>query len=407
MEPSHVYNLLTPAGQKILSDAMSLNPREADFLMHFQVLSRQYPRELARDALTISILRGSAASKFPQAGKMYFTRDALEQASSYEISRYRAKRYRGFKRVFDLGCSIGGDTLALSEECPTVGIDRDPLRLAMAQANFASLGFEAAFIQADLRSALPFMPCLTGTSGVFFDPSRRVSKRRIHTVERYIPPLSTITGWLTHFPALGVKLSPGVQLDEVESYDAEIEFISLKGGLKEAILWFGPLKSAKHRATLLPGQYTLVSSRQPGTNNRLSEPRAYLYEPDPAILRAGLVRDLAVQLNAYQLDPDIAYLTTDTRCKTPFARIWVIEDWFPFQLKRLRAYLRERHVGQVVVKKRGSPLQPEALINDLRLKGDAERVVFLTHLVGRPIVVVCYTNDIELSKKDTGKGLDL
>jgi hypothetical protein len=275
----------------------------------------------------------------------------------------------------------------------------------MAQANFTSLGLEGAFIQADLRYALPLTPCLTGSSGVFFDPSRRVSERRIHSVKRYLPSLSTITDWLNHFPALGVKLSPGVQLDELENYDAEIEFISLKGGLKEAVLWFGPLKSAKHRATLLPGPFTLVRKRRQDPNHQLSEPLSYLYEPDPAILRSGLVQDLAVQLNAYQLDPDIAYLTTDTRLKTPFARVWAIEDWFPFQLKRLRAYLRERHVGQVVIKKRGSPLQPEVLIRDLRLKGDAERVVFLTHLLGRPIVVVCYPNDSQLSKKDAGKGL--
>jgi hypothetical protein len=69
--------------------------------------------------------------------------------------------------------------------------------------------------------------------------------------------------------------------------------------------------------------------------------------------------------------------------------VWAVEDWFPFQLKRLRSTLRERGIGQVVVKKRGSPLQPETLIRDLRLTGDQKRVIFLTHLRGRPIVVIC------------------
>jgi hypothetical protein len=44
----------------------------------------------------------------------------------------------------------------------------------------------------------------------------------------------------------------------------------------------------------------------------------------------------------------------------------------------------------VTVKKRGSPLEPEALIHDLRLSGEAQRVIFLTHLRGRPIVIVAY-----------------
>ena len=111
-------------------------------------------------------------------------------------------------------------------------------------------------------------------------------------------------------------------------------------------------------------------------------------------MRAGLVCDLGAQLNAFQLDPKIAYLTADKRIVTPFARVWEIEDWFPFQLKRLRAYLRDRHVGQVVVKKRGSPLQPETLIRSLRLRGDAKRVIFLTQMNSRPIIVIGLPNDI-------------
>jgi len=154
------------------------------------------------------------------------------------------------------------------------------------------------------------------------------------------------------------------------------------------VLWFGEFKSVERRATVLPGAYSMVSSLPPYPGSNLSEPLCYLYEPDPAILRAGLVRDLANTLSAYQLDPDIAYLTSDKKVTTPFARVWETEAWFPFQLKKLRAYLRERGVGKVVVKKRGSPIQPESLIRDLRLNGDAERIVFLTHLCGKPIVVI-------------------
>ena len=197
-----------------------------------------------------------------------------------------------------------------------------------------------------------------------------------------------VNGWLERCPNLGVKLSPGVDLAELATYDAEIEFISLQGELKEAVLWFGPLKSAFRRATLLPGPHTLAAKPDAEVEIYLDQPRAYLYEPDPAVLRAGLVRNLANQHGLAQLDPEIAYLTGDHRVPTPFAHAWRVEAWFPFNLKRLRTELRARDVGEVVVKKRGSPLQPEWLIQALRLKGSQSRVVFLTQLKGKPIVIL-------------------
>jgi hypothetical protein len=396
--------LLSPNGQQALQVAEALAPRESDYLRHLTSLSRQYPKELASAALEIAILRLEAAGKFPEAAQMYFTRPALEQASSQEVSRYRCQRYAGCDRLLDLGCSVGADTLSLAGMAPTVGIDLDPLRLGMAQSNYEalSLAHAALFVQADLREALPARP--GAHTGAFFDPARRTAERRIFSVQQYIPPLATIQNWLPKIPALGVKLSPGVDLAELESYAGEVEFISLRGELKEAVLWLGPLKTAQRRATALlgaansPTPFTMTGEPDPQAESsasvRLSEPRAYLYEPDPSILRAGLVRKLGAQLEAAQLDPDIAYLTSDQRLDTPFAQAYQVEDWLPFNLKRLRSLLRQRGVEQVVVKKRGSPIQPEALIHDLRLPpgndpGGVERIIFLTHLRGKPIAVIC------------------
>ena len=396
MDRASFQLLLTSSGQEALKAAASLEPREIDFLGHFEALSRQYPRDLARAALETAILRTEAQRKLPSADQMYFTRQALEQASSWAVSSYRAARFHGYDRLLDLGCSIGGDTLALAEQAPTIGIDRDPLRLAMASANLEVRGLQGRtdLICADLTDSLPV--CCPSKTAIFFDPARRKNGRRVFSVHAYNPPLKLVEAWLRKPLDLGVKISPGVKLVELKTYDAELEFISLNGELKEGVLWFGALKSAWHRATVLPGEHTMSStvedSQQAGKRLKLSEPRTVIYEPDPAILRAGLVQQLGMELNAAQLDPDIAYLTADVQIETPFARAWEVEDWIPFGLKRLRAILRERAVGRVTVKKRGSPLQPDELIRALRLKKEApgERVLFLTHLRGRPIVVICH-----------------
>jgi SAM-dependent methyltransferase len=390
MDRSTFRRLLSPTGQDVLRQAEALQPVEADFLAHFTRLSRQHPPELTRLALEVAILRREAADKFPFADRLYLTREAMQQASSYAVSTYRSQRLRPFARLVDLGCSIGGDTLALARLAPTLGIDLDGLRLAMARANLEALGLsqQAAFLRADLRQPLPVAP--GADLALFFDPARRDQGRRIYSVRAYQPPLAVVQAWLPRFPALAVKISPGVRLEELHAYDAELEFISLNGELKEAVLWFGPLKTASRRATLLPGAHSLAAPPGRSPELPLHEPQAYIYEPDPAVLRAGLVASLGQSLGAAQLDEDIAYLTSDQPLETPFARRWTVEDWFPFQLKRLREALRQRNVGHVVVKKRGSPLQPEALIRDLRLSGDQQRVVFLTHLRGRPIVILAF-----------------
>ena len=391
MDISTFHTLLTTSGQEILQAATALAPRESDFLIHFQSLSKTFPPDLARAALEIAILRLKAATKFPFADKLYLTRQALEQASSFEISSYRAERFQQFPYIADLGCSIGGDTFALAQIAPTIGLDADLLRLSMASANLLALGLSphTRLIQSNLTFTIPVK---AGSVALFFDPARRAGDHRFFSVQQYQPPLSILQPWLPDFPSLGVKISPGVDMAELNRYEAEVEFISLHGELKEAVLWFGSFKTAYRRATVLPGPYQLVvhlPNRMPLALTRISNPGSFLYEPDPAVIRSGLVTTLAEMLNASQVDPEIAYLTSDALSPTPFARVWRIEDWFPFQLKRLRAYLRQHHIGHVTVKKRGSPIEPDFLIHQLRLKGDQDCILVLTHLRGEPIVIIC------------------
>jgi SAM-dependent methyltransferase len=127
--------LLTADGQAALEFAQQLEPREVDYLRHFQRLEKRFPRALAQAALETAILRIEARSKYPHSDLMYFTREALEQASPHHVSAYRSERFHPCERLVDLGCSIGSDTFNLARVAPTTGIDIDPLRLAMAQAN--------------------------------------------------------------------------------------------------------------------------------------------------------------------------------------------------------------------------------------------------------------------------------
>jgi hypothetical protein len=380
--------LLSPAGQQWLAETAvpPITPQN-----HLQIASRlrqNLPPEQAQAVLETVLLRQLGAAKFSRAAEMYFVREALEQASSEIVAAHRAKRFAtaGFERLADLGCGIGGDALALAAQAHVIGVEWDPVRLAIAQENVRVYGRAAHFqpLQSDLLelSPLPVQAC-------FFDPARRDEYgRRLFSVHEYRPPLSLIDRWREGMAGTAVKVSPGVDYAELPD-SAEVEIISLNGDVKEAVLWFGDLHSGvNRRATLLPEGLTLTSADLPGAPIPTGDPLTYLYEPDKAIIRAHLVEALATQLNALKLSDDIAYLTAATYQFTPFARCFAIEDSFPFQLKQLRHYLRQHDVGQVTVKKRGSPLEPESLQRQLRLKGSQHRILFLTQVKGETAVLI-------------------
>ena len=372
--------LLSPRGQQALQAATAAGLQEKNLLPDLERLRKVYGAALARAAVEMALLRTRAAVKFGRAHEMYFTREALEQASGERISKHRAQRFAECVRVGDFGCGIGGDLVALAERTSVIGVERDAVRAAMAAENLRVCGLHGrASVQAGdvAEGAWP------DVTGVWCDPARRLNGKRIFSVRNYQPALPTVLEWQRRVPNLGVKLSPGVQRREISGLPAELEFISEGGALKEAVLWFGALRTTDARATLLPGGHTLTA--MPGASAGTGPLLRYLYEPDPAVLRAGLVQTLAVMLGARKLDEDIAYLSSDTLCPTVFARAYEVDDALPFSLKAIRALLRERGVGSVVVKKRGSPLDVDEFAKALRLSGspDVERTVFLTHVEGR------------------------
>ena len=60
----------------------------------------------------------------------------------------------------------------------------------------------------------------------------------------------------------------------------------------------------------------------------------------------------------------------------------------PFGLKRLRTYLRERDVGRLTIKKRGTAVVPEQLRRQLDLRGSATATIILTRVAGSQQVLV-------------------
>lgn len=377
--------LLTDQGRTLL-DGLPAYDRSRELAVA-ERLRRDHPAPLVTAALAQARLRQRAVAKFgaEDAGRMFFTPNGLEQATRADVAAHRAARFaaQGVRRVADLGCGVGGDALALARAGVTVlAVDRDPLTCAVAQANAEALGLAD---RVEVRCADVTSVPLDGCDAVFADPARRSGRGRIFDPEAYSPPLSWAVGTVRGAGRGALKVAPGIPHEAVPE-DAEAEWVSHEGDVKEAVLWFGGPDAGGVRATLLPAGDTLHGRGLPDPEQ--GPVGRYLYEPDGAVIRAHLVAEAAEQVDGRLIDPTIAYVTSDTLTRTPYARAYEITDALPFNLKKLRALLREREVGTLTVKKRGSPVEPEELRRKMKPKGPNAATVFLTRAAGAPTMLL-------------------
>ncbi|WP_327325519.1 class I SAM-dependent methyltransferase [Streptomyces sp. NBC_01210] len=376
--------LLTDEGQALLAALGDYDP--AQELAVASRLRREHPVGLVTAALTQARLRQRAVAKFgaADAQRMFFTPNGVEQATRSSVATYRAGRFAalGVRSVADLCSGIGGDAIALARAGISVlAVDRDPLTAEVARANAEALGLAELI---EVRCADVTEIDTGAYDAVFVDPARRGGRGRIFDPEAYSPPLSWAIGAARTRPHAALKIAPGVPHEAVPD-DAEAEWISDGGDVKEAVLWFGT-RPGTVAATLLPGPRSLTGRGLPDPEVR--KVGRFLYEPDGAVIRAHLVAEVAEELDGGLIDETIAYITADGLRPTPYATAYEITDELPFGLKKLKALLREREVGNLTVKKRGSAIEPEELRRKVKPKGPNAATVFLTRVAGAPTMLI-------------------
>ncbi|MFV0634323.1 THUMP-like domain-containing protein [Demequina sp.] len=378
--------LLTSAQGLALLDALPpYSPTDAERIGR-ELRAGGIAGDLVAAVLTQSRLRAAASAKFGDfAAGMLLTQDGLEQATRLPVAALHAQRFRGagITTVADLTCGIGADAMAAA----ALGLDVTAIEIDEPTAVFADHNLRhwdhARVVHADALDVAAHLE----VEGVFADPARRTARGRRHDPRDYSPALDAVLDLFPRVGALGVKVGPAIPHEAIPE-GAEAEWVSVDGSVVEAGIWLGSVATTPgHGALVIDGQgaHRLTGSTHRADAGELSD---YLYEPDGAVIRAGLIGELATTMGAHLVDPSIAYLTTDTPVATPFARGYRIAEALPFKVKPLAAALRARGIGTVDIKKRGVDVTPEQLRPQLKLKGSERATVILTRIGDRRVALL-------------------
>ncbi|MEE1620471.1 class I SAM-dependent methyltransferase [Zafaria sp. J156] len=366
--------VLSPEGFALLNGLPegAAATEDAALALNLRLRKEGHSPELATAVVHQARMRALAAAKLgPFAAHMILTRAGLEQATRLNVAALHARRFTtaGVRRVADLGCGLGSDAMAMASlELDVTAVELDPVTAAAATMNLMPWP-NARVVNAD---ATAFE--LDGFDGVWLDPARRTTTTsgtaRIFDPEAFSPPLSFVEALADRGLAVGVKLGPGLPHESVPG-GCEAQWVSVDGDVTEAALWFGPLARPGVRRSALVvrsgGSAELTSAEEydAGASARgevpLGDVAGFLYEPDGAVIRAGLVAEALERVGGHLLDPHIAYFCAPERVESPFARAYRVLAVHPYNLKALRAWMKSERIGALDIKKRGMDVTPEEL----------------------------------------------
>ena len=375
-------------------------------------LRKDLPADRARLVAEQADLRRRAAEKFVLTERLFFTPQGLEQATDEVVARYKARRFPVSEPVADLCCGIGGDLMALAVRGPVIGVERDLMTAALAEANLraailaGSLAGKRGRNERQIIATDVSQFSVSAFAAWHLDPDRRPGGRRTTRVELHEPGPEVIARLLAECPHGALKLAPAAVLDDssrdrsdpsiagIPWREAELEWISRKRQCRQLVAWFGSLAQTpgQRRATLLasdlltPDAHLVLASlvgvpeAEPPVAAQIGR---FVYEPDSAVLAANLTGALAASCSLQSVAGGVAYLTADEPQDSPLLAAFEVLEVMPYRAKILKAWLRARHIGRLEVKKRGIDLDPRRVQNELQAAGDNEATLLLCRIAGK------------------------
>ena len=349
-------------------------------------LRKEFPPELVREAVSLYETRQRGRERLPHADHLWLTRTGLEQATTWDVAVHKAKRFKDQSTMADLCCGIGIDTAALSKNTSVLAIDSSSSMVRRATWNSEILGNPS-----QVTGEVDDVTCREWTDWfVHADPDRRGDRPRpTRHLEAYLPDIQWMQRLIETARGGAIKVGPASNWPQhFATGSCEIELISLAGECREATIWFGELAGQlSRRATNLTTGESLAGD--PSLASRKIAPiDAFICEPDPAVIRAGLLETLAENHGFSRIDYEEEYLTASQKPQTSLVTPFAVEAILPAGLKHVRRYFIKQPRHHYEIKCRRLSVDVESVRRRLPVGDGQPATVIFCLLAGQSQAVV-------------------
>jgi hypothetical protein len=319
-------------------------------------------------------LRHRARHKFAQADQLFFTREALEQATHERVAQFHAHLFPERATVIDLTTGIGSDLMALATRGPVHGFEVDRERAELAAANLRALGLAG---EIHIGNAME-MSSTEGIQYVFADPARRQAGTRVRDREDYQPDPKEVIERFAHVRIGGMKLSPLLPDSELRSLGPRVEFVSFGGECREAlVMWGSEVEPAWGARNVETNEFLASESSSTPT---VELPLTFIFDADPALVRAHATAALGLHL----LGDSRGYLTGEHPTDSHWLRAYRVAYAGPGDTRQTQTALRALEGTIREVKQRGTHADGPTVLRRFKSFG-ARQLSLILYPVGRSI----------------------
>lgn len=345
-------------------------------------LRRDHPADEVRVALQLAEGRRRLAGKVEDPSRWLADSDGAQMATDRLIAAHKARRFaRSDREVIDLCSGIGADARELARVAPVRCVEIDPSRAIMCGHNTGREVIERDASAEDVAGLL-----------VHMDPARRDSAGRLARLADLVPGPEVIGRVVRESAGAGVKLMPGVDRADLQGLATgvagELEHISLRGRMSQAVWWTGELAGTTARATMIDEGVSETLSGEPTPAGGDGSIDAWLYAVNPAAERAGLLPALAESLGVREVFAGVGVLTSPDRRPSPWLTGFRVLERMPWRAERVREAVAGLGGGLVEVKTRGGAANPDRAQLALRGEGDRTLTVFVLRFGSRVQAIV-------------------